>query len=282
MLRFCLLFSLLLYAGISSAQKRERILIDEGWKFMRYSGTPDNLVYDARPEVANKNDNIVADTRAADTGRAKASGEVLKSWILPVANDFIKDRSKHYQRPAGDPGSDFAFVQTDFNESSWASVDLPHDWAAKGPFYKGADAIVGGGMGRLPIQGVAWYRRKLDITKADQGKSIYLEIDGAMSYAMVWLNGKLVGGWPYGYNSFQLNLTQYLNYAGENQLAIRLDNPNYSARWYPGAGLYRHVWLSKLSPVHVAQWGTFIHTRNVSANSATIDLTAALQPFRSC
>ncbi len=85
--------------------------------------------------------------------------------------------------------------------------------------------MVGGGMGRLPVNGVAWYRRKLNIPASDRGKSIFLDIDGAMSYAMVWLNGQLVGGWPYGYNAFRLDLTPYIKIAGSNQLAIRLDNP---------------------------------------------------------
>ncbi|HET6994932.1 MAG TPA: beta-galactosidase GalB, partial [Chitinophagaceae bacterium] len=157
------------------------------------------------------------------------------------------------------------------------SVNLPHDWAIKGPFYKEANAIVGGGMGRLPVQGVGWYRRKLNIASSDAGKSIYLDIDGAMSYAMVWLNGNLVGGWPYGYNSFRLDLTPYIKPGGINQLAIRIDNPANSSRWYPGAGIYRNVWLTKVNPVHVAQWGTFIRTRSVSAASAILDLTVQIE-----
>ncbi|MEO5564778.1 MAG: beta-galactosidase GalB, partial [Chitinophagaceae bacterium] len=169
------------------------------------------------------------------------------------------------------------FVQINFNDYAWEQVTLPHDWAIKGPFYEAANAIVGGGMGRLPVQGVAWYRRKIDITAADNGKSIYLDIDGAMSYAMVWFNGNLIGGWPYGYNSFRLDLTPYIKPGGDNQLAIRLDNPTNSARWYPGAGIYRNVWLTKTNPVHVAQWGTFISTKNVSASSATVDLTVNLE-----
>src|SRR4030095_10189886 len=109
------------------------------------------------------------------------------------------------------------------------------------------------------------------------GKSFYLEIDGAMSYAMVWLNGILVGGWPYGYNSFCLDLTRYIKPGGKNQLAIRLDNPTNSSRWYPGAGIYRNVWLTKLNPVHVAQRGTFIRTKNVSTSSAVVDLDVYVQ-----
>ena len=121
-----------------------------------------------------------------------------------------------------------------FDDSQWQSVTIPHDWAISGPFYKGEDPVVGGGMGRLPSPGVAWYRNKLTFTEADKGKSILLDVDGAMSYAMVWLNGHLVGGWPFGYASWQVDLTPYVNYHSDNQLAIRIDNPAASSRWYPG------------------------------------------------
>ena len=258
-------------------QTRERISINQGWRFMRYTTEPDKLIYDERPKVDNRNDNIVADTRAADSTQATSSENSLKKWILPTANDFISDPAKHYIRPAGNPGSDFPFVQNNFNDNVWEQVNLPHDWAISGPFYDGNSPEVGGGMGRLPSHGVAWYRRKLNLPSADNGKSIYLDIDGAMSYAIVWINGNLVGGWPYGYNSFRLDLTPYIKFGGDNQLAIRLDNPNSSSRWYPGGGIYRNVWLTKVSPVHVAQWGTFIKTRDVSANAATIDLDVNIE-----
>ncbi len=265
------------YQKQAGSPARERISINEGWKFMRYTGEPDNLNYDERPVVTNRNDNVVADTKPGEAVLATSSEQVLKKWILPTANNFIKDESKHHQRPDGNPGTDFAFVQNNFDDNNWEQVNLPHDWAIKGPFYEGDNAVVGGGMGRLPIQGVAWYRRKLDISSADMGKSIYLDIDGAMSYAIVWLNGKLVGGWPYGYNSFRLDLTPYINTGGDNQLAIRLDNPPNSSRWYPGAGIYRNVWLVKVNPLHVAQWGTFVSTKNVSASSASINLAVDIE-----
>ncbi len=256
---------------------RERININHDWRFMRYDSNPDKLIYDIRPEVTDRNDNVAADTKPTEAAAVGSSEKVLKKWILPSANDFIKDPLKHHQRPDSDPGSDFLFVQNNFNDDEWEQINLPHDWAIKGPFYKEANAIVGGGMGRLPIHGVAWYRRKINITADDKGKQIYLDIDGAMSYAMVWLNGNLVGGWPYGYNSFRLDLTPYIKSGGDNQLAIRLDNPTNSSRWYPGGGIYRNVWLVKVNPVHVAQWGTFITTRNVSASSAAIDLKVDIE-----
>jgi len=253
-------------------QFRERININDGWHFMRYTSEPDNLVYDKRPEITDRNDNIVADTKPTESVKVTSEESVLKKWILPSANYFIKDPAQHHQRPTGDPGHDFPFVQNNFNDNLWEQVNLPHDWAITGPFYKEANAIVGGGMGRLPVHGVAWYRKKLEIASADKGKNIYLDIDGAMSYAMVWLNGNLVGGWPYGYNSFRLDLTPYIKPGGDNQLAIRLDNPPNSSRWYPGGGIYRNVWLTKVNPVHVAQWGIFITTRDVSATAATADI----------
>jgi beta-galactosidase len=263
---------------ITTAQVvRQKLSINNGWRF--YKGDPADakgIFYDVRPKVTDRNDNIVADTRADETNIA-VSDSGLKKWILPSANDFIKDPSKHHQRPDGNPGCNVSFVQNNFDDSKWEQINLPHDWAIKGPFYEGDNAIVGGGMGRLPVQGVGWYRKKIKFTSADRGKSIYLDIDGAMSYAMVWFNGNLVGGWPYGYNSFRLDLTPYIKFGGDNQLAIRLDNPNYSARWYPGGGIYRNVWITKVNPVHVAQWGTKIQTKNISASSATIDLAVQIE-----
>ena len=256
---------------------RERVSLNNNWKFMRYDSDPDKLIYDIRPAITDPNDDKVADSKPTEAVSVSASEQVLKSWILPGANKFINDRAKHYQQPAGNPGSDFPFVQQNFNDSAWEQVNLPHDWAIKGPFYDGPNPEVGGGMGRLPSHGVGWYRKKLEIPITDKGKTIFLDIDGAMSYAMVWVNGKLAGGWPYGYNSFRLYLSPYLNYGGDNQLAIRIDNPNHSARWYTGGGIYRNVWLEKVSPVHVAHWGTFVRTPKVSASSAIVELDVEIQ-----
>ena len=258
---------------------RERISINDGWKFMKYASLEeaDDLFYDVRPDVVNANDSKDADTPATEAEILEASKKALKPYILPTANPFIKDTSKHHKRPEGHPGSDFPFVQATFDDSSWESVNLPHDWAIKGPFQEGSNAEVGGGMGRLPSNGIAWYRRKIEVTETDKNKSIYLDIDGAMSYAIVWLNGHLVGGWPYGYNSFRLDLTPYINFEGENQLAIRLDNPNHSARWYPGGGIYRNVWLTKTNKVYVSHWGTTVITSNVSKESAHVDFDVTVE-----
>ncbi|KAL0940528.1 beta-galactosidase (glycosyl hydrolase family 2) [Colletotrichum truncatum] len=239
---------------------RERVSINKGWRFWRSEFNPDGIIYDHRPDLENLTDVFV-----------------LKPWILPSANDFINDPEKHHERPADEPTRNVSYASAEFDDAAWETVNLPHDWAIKGPFYTEQDPIIGGGMGRLPVHGVGWYRRSLKLNPEDRGKSIYLDIDGAMSYAMVWLNGYLVGGWPYPYNSFRLDLTEYLKPCGNNILAIRLDNPPDSARWYPGGGLYRNVWLTKVSPVHVGQWGTFIVSKDVSAGSATLDLVVEVE-----
>ena len=253
---------------------RERISVSDNWSFYQYKSSEvvDDLIYDIRPELSGNNEYLVADAKPTEAVELNTVREVLKPWILPTANEFITESSKHYIRPEGNPGLDFPFVQYGFDDSNWEKVNLPHDWAIKGPFFEGDNSEVGGGMGRLPVNGVAWYRKKLEIHASDAGKSIFLDVDGAMSYAMVWLNGTLVGGWPYGYNSWRVDLTPYVIPGGENQLAIRLDNPNNSSRWYPGAGIYRNVWLTKTNPVHIGQWGTYITAKNVSESSATIDI----------
>jgi beta-galactosidase len=115
------------------------------------------------------------------------------------------------------------------------------------------------------------------MTSDDVGKSIFLDIDGAMSYATVWINGNLVGGWPYGYASFRLDLTPYMKVGSDNILAIRLDNALNNSRWYPGAGIYRNVWLVKVDSTHVGQFGTYITTPSTSSQSATVNLVVEVE-----
>ncbi|MEL0454697.1 beta-galactosidase GalB [Flavobacteriaceae bacterium SZ-1-7] len=253
-------------------------MINEDWKFFKYKTIEDadNLIYDVRPIIENTDDTKEADSKPTEAIEIVSTQNALKPYILPTANAFIKNANKHYKRPEGQPGKDFPFVKNEFNDDDWKTVNLPHDWAIEGPFYSGWDAEVGGGMGRLPSHGVAWYRKKLNIPESDKNKSIFLDIDGAMSYAMVWINRQLVGGWPYGYNSWRLNLTPYLTFGGENQLSIRVDNPNHSSRWYPGGGIYRNVWLTKTNKIHVSQWGTYVTTPEASKENATVDFTVSI------
>lgn len=278
-MRFVLKVALALVLGLPTpamAQGRERILLDTGWRFTRGdpADAPAILRYDVRPEVQASADGKAADARPDEAVRIDATAQpVLKPWILPTGNRFIMDPAKRHVRPAGDPGGTVSYVQPGFDDSRWTPVTLPHDWAIAGPFLTEGPY---GGMGRLPSWGIGWYRKTLDIPARDKGKSVFLDVEGAMSYAAVWLNGHLVGGWPYGYNGWRVDLTPYLVPGGTNQLAIRLDNPPESARWYPGGGLYRDVWLTKTAPVHIGQWGTHVATPQVSAAAATIDLGVTL------
>ncbi|KAK4163866.1 glycoside hydrolase superfamily [Cladorrhinum sp. PSN259] len=240
--------ALLAVAGWADAATpgRVRTSLNDGWRFARFTNNPDSLSY-----------------------------STLKPWIMPMANDFIVSGTK-YQPPSGAaPGANVQYVQASFNDNAWQQVDLPHDWAIAGPF--GAPGI-SGGMGRLPTNGVGWYRRTLTATAEDVDgtKSIFLDVDGAMSYAAVWLNGNLLGGWPWGYASWRIDLTRYLK-AGNNTLAIRLDNAVENSRWYPGAGIYRNLWLVKVDKTHVAQSGTKLTTSSVSSSSATVNLVVQVE-----
>ena len=169
-------------------------------------------------------------------------------------------------RFAKDVSTDAA--QTDFDDSGWRSLNLPHDWAIEGPF----KSEYAGQTGKLLYWGSSCYRKHFTVSAADQGKQFYLDVDGAMSHATVWLNGHSVGGWPYGYASWRVDLTPFIKAGADNLLAIHLDNPPDSARWYPGAGIYRNVWLVKTAPVHVGQWGVCITTPEITKNSATVKL----------
>jgi beta-galactosidase len=267
---FPALLALALLAPSLAHAQRERIRLDEGWRFTKGdpAGLSVDLRYDVRPTVERSADGKVADAKPEEAARVRSEGaRVLKPWILPTANPLIADPARRHVRPVGDPGSDVSYVRADFDDGAWQPVRLPHDWAIAGPFLTTGPY---GGMGRLPSAGIGWYRRTLDVPAADRGRRLFLDFDGAMSYATVWLNGRLIGGWPYGYNGWRVDLTPHLNFGGRNQIAVRLDNPGESARWYPGGGLYRDVWLVKSAPVHVAHWGNAITTPAATKDRATV------------
>ena len=259
---------LLQTGAVMAADGRDRVSIDDDWRFIK--GDPaditEDLTYPHSPDTNGRR-------QSADIGPypgAAATG--IAAFILPTGNAFISNPEKRFARPEGNYGAAIAYVSRDFDDSAWRKLDLPHDFGIEGPFIPNGN----GDMGKLPFYGAVWYRKHLDLPAGDAGKQIFLDIDGAMSYSTVWCNGQIVGGWPYGYSSYRLDLTSFLKPGAANTLAIRLDNPNNSSRWYPGGGIYRHVWLTKTSPVHVGQWGTFITTPEVSKESATIHLKVAL------
>ena len=254
----------------TAQQGRERLDFNDGWRFTLGDPNGDSApyLYDVRPDVKQSADGKDADARPDQAAQVERAGvPLLKPWILPSGNAFIKDPSRRHARPAADPAIDAPYARLGFDDSAWSQVRLPHDWAIAGPFLETGPY---GGMGRLKTWGPAWYRKTLDLSAADRGKSIFLDVDGAMAYASVWVNGRLAGGWPYGYNSFRIDLTPYVKPGASNQVAIRLDNTPESARWYPGAGLYRNVWITKTAPLHVGQWGVHITTPQVSKESAQV------------
>jgi beta-galactosidase len=196
----------------------------------------------------------------------------LGGWMVAAAGDAAAA-----PRERSSLNADWRFHKGDLegqgalDDSGWRRLDLPHDWGIEGPFAQEHP----GETGKLPWWGVAWYRKRLTVPKEDRERRTYLDIDGAMSNAQVWLNGQRVGGWPYGYASYRLDLTPFVR-AGENLLAIRLDNPPSSSRWYPGGGIYRNVWLVKTGSLHVAHWGTFVTTPAVSSREATVKVAVTV------
>ncbi|MBP8776510.1 MAG: DUF4982 domain-containing protein [Bacteroidaceae bacterium] len=196
----------------------------------------------------------------------------LKDWILPTSNEFVQ-LSTPFQHPKGKAPEAGPFSKGNFDDSAWRTLNLPHDWGIEGPF----KSEYPGETGKLPWWGVAWYRRTITVDKADKGKQFYLDVDGAMSYASVWCNGQLAGGWAYGYSSFRVDLTPYLKEGKVNQIAIRIDNPKESSRWYPGGGIYRNIWLVKAAPIHIAHWGTYLTTPSVDKDLAIINYNLTLK-----
>jgi beta-galactosidase len=159
------------------------------------------------------------------------------------------------------------------NDNNWRSLDLPHDWAIESPF---SDTLENN-TGLLPWKGIGWYRKHFNISDNDKGKRIYVDFDGAMANAKVWLNGKYVGEWPYGYTSFRLDLTPYIITGKENIIAVRLDTKNWDSRWYPGAGLYRNVWLVKTSQLHIANNGVFCTTPEIKKERGMLSVQAEVE-----
>jgi beta-galactosidase len=160
-----------------------------------------------------------------------------------------------------------------FDDSGWRPLDVPHDWGVEGPF---RDDLPGD-TGKLPWQAIGWYRKHFVLPESDRGKRVFLDLDGAMANARVYLNGKEVGGWPYGYQPFRVELTQAARFGAENVLAVRLDTVHWGSRWYPGAGIYRNTWLVTTSPVHVAQNGVKVTTPLLGDRQAFVEVTAEIQ-----
>jgi beta-galactosidase len=158
----------------------------------------------------------------------------------------------------------------DFNDIAWRSLDLPHDWSIEGRI--SPKNPTGNAGGFFPT-GIGWYRKTFKVPGEWKGKNISIYFEGVYMNSEVFINGKSLGIYPYGYSSFSYKLTPFLEYDQENVIAIRVDNSQQvNCRWYSGSGIYRHVWMMVTDPVHVAQWGVGISTPEVSSKKATVQV----------
>jgi beta-galactosidase len=196
------------------------------------------------------------------------------AWDTSKDFNFTTDYFYNAKAGAGDGAA-----AADFDDRAWRIVNLPHDWAVELPFDSQGDT--GHGAKRVgrsyPQSSVGWYRRSLDISAADLGRRICVDFDGAFRDAQVFLNGHDVGHFASGYDGFRCDLTDVLNYGGKNVLAVRLDATLKEGWFYEGAGIYRHVWLIKTGPLHVAQYGTFVTADSVSSISDDAQTAASAQ-----
>jgi len=200
---------------------------------------------------------------------------------------------------AGDPSKDFGFgmgqgdfaktgdfkiAKSGFDDTGWRTLDLPHDWAVELPFVN--DEVLGDSSSRshgfkplgrrFPETSVGWYRRTFDIPESDKGRRIWIEFDGALRDAIVWVNGCFVGRHDDGYSSFRFDLSEVLKYGGANHIVVRVDASFGDGWFYEGAGIYRHVWLTKMDPVHLGKWDSVVRT-TVADGAATLDLATIVE-----
>ena len=162
-----------------------------------------------------------------------------------------------------------------FDSSEWRKLDVPHDWSVEGRFE--ADHPAGAPGGYLPA-GIGWYRKSFELSEDLAGRHVFIEFDGVYMNSEVWINGQYLGKRPYGYLGFEYELTQHLNFGGENVIAVRVDDSlQPSARWYGGAGIYRHVWLKHTDPLHVDHWGTYVTTPEITEDAAQVDLETTIR-----
>ena len=207
---------------------------------------------------------FLASVSASALARRAAAAAIPFSGQRRIAfNDgwrFFKGEAEGAEQPA-------------FSDARWTEVRLPHDWAIDGPF----DSHLNPHTGALPFFGTGWYRKSFSLPESARDRYFAIEFDGAMSNARVWLNGRMLGERPYGYIGFSFDLNEHLHFGGENVLAVRLTPEDHSSRWYPGAGIYRNVWLDITGPVHVGRWGTYVTTPKVTNEKAAVTVKTVLR-----
>ncbi|MCW3789521.1 beta-galactosidase GalA [Plebeiibacterium sediminum] len=205
-----------------------------------------------------------------------------KGWFFAFGHPF--DKTQDYNTGTGyfsymaKAGYGDGAASKDFDHRAWRPIDLPHDWAVEMPFdSKGSHShgykAVGPGF---PDVSVGWYRKTFVVTREDKGKQIFLDFDGVSRDAKVWVNGHYMGNEPSGYQSFSYNITDVINYGGENVVAVRADVSMEEGWYYEGAGIYRHVWLRKTLPLHIPKDGTFIYSE-LDGNKAKLVIETEIE-----
>ncbi len=205
--------------------------------------------------------------------RPKAYFTWLFLLALPAAAAVTEPFDNNWRFLKADaPGAE----QPGFSDRTWRRLNLPHDWAIEGPFDEKNPTGQGGAF--LPA-GVGWYRKSFPLPPSDASRRVFVDFDGVMANSEVWINGFRLGQRPYGYVSFRYELTGHLNFGSKpNVLAVRVDNSKQPAsRWYPGAGINRHVRLVTSDPVHLAHWSAFVTTPKVSPDEASVHVQADVE-----
>ncbi|HEY9049025.1 MAG TPA: glycoside hydrolase family 2 TIM barrel-domain containing protein [Ohtaekwangia sp.] len=168
------------------------------------------------------------------------------------------------------PGDTAAASIATYNDANWRKLDLPHDWSIEGEIAPKNPTAGGGGY--FPA-GKAWYRKTFNVPAEWETKKVSIYFEGVYMNSEVFINGKSLGVYPYGYSSFSYDLTPYIAFGKENVMAVWVDNSQHvNSRWYSGSGIYRHVWMMVTDPVHVAQWGVAVATPQVTSQKATVQV----------
>src|SRR5215469_7708349 len=180
---------------------------------------------------------------------------------LGHATDPSKDFGYNGQSLFSKTGGMLDPSKPDFDDKQWISIDVPHDWAVELDFRNDLQLESHGykPLGRdYPATSIGWYRRVFDVPVSDEGRRIWIEFDGVFRDSVAALNGIYLGRHASGYTPFRYDVSDFLNYGGKNILVVRVDATLGEGWWYEGAGIYRHAWLNKTSPIHVAHNGTFV------------------------
>jgi beta-galactosidase len=238
------------------------------------------------PEFVQRSSALLASSRyiAGAESSAVSPRELLLfdfGWKFFPGNGSDPARDLGFGMGQGDfaKSGEFEFATGKFNDSNWRALDLPHDWAVELPFVHDEEQQSHGykPLGRrYPETSIGWYRRTFEISKADAGRRLAVEFDGAFRSALVFLNGYFIGRNDNGYAPFRFDITDFANYGGKNYLVVRMDASFGDGWFYEGAGIYRHVWLLKTDPLHLQRWESYVRP-GLKGSTAAIGLGTVIR-----